>query len=61
MVKAAKSQFVCQSCGAVAARWAGKCVACGEWNTLVEEADVAAAPGSGLARPPRAGPWRSRR
>jgi DNA repair protein RadA/Sms len=50
MVKAAKSQFVCQSCGAVASRWAGKCVACGEWNTLIEEADVAAAPGSGLAR-----------
>ena len=50
MAKAAKSQFVCQNCGAVASRWAGKCVACGEWNTLVEEADVAAAPGSGLAR-----------
>ena len=50
MVKAAKSQFVCQNCGAVASRWAGKCVACGEWNTLIEEADVAAAPGSGLAR-----------
>ena len=50
MVKAAKSQFVCQNCGAVAARWVGKCVACGEWNTLIEEADVAAAPGSGLAR-----------
>jgi DNA repair protein RadA/Sms len=50
MVKAAKSQFVCQSCGAVASRWAGKCVACGEWNTLMEEADVAATPGSGLAR-----------
>jgi DNA repair protein RadA/Sms len=50
MVKAAKSQFVCQNCGAVAARWAGKCVACGEWNTLIEEAGVAAAPGSGLAR-----------
>ena len=50
MVKGAKSQFVCQNCGAVAARWAGKCVACGEWNTLIEEAGVAAAPGSGLAR-----------
>jgi DNA repair protein RadA/Sms len=50
MVKAAKSQFVCQSCGAVASRWAGKCAACGEWNTLIEETDVAAAPGSGLAR-----------
>ncbi len=50
MAKPAKSQFVCQSCGAVASRWAGKCVACGEWNSLIEETDVAAAPGSGLAR-----------
>ncbi len=29
--------FVCQNCGAAYARWAGKCEACGEWNTLVEE------------------------
>ncbi|HYD14793.1 MAG TPA: hypothetical protein VEA77_00190, partial [Hyphomicrobium sp.] len=30
MAKAAKSNFVCQSCGAVSSRWAGKCVSCGE-------------------------------
>ncbi|MBV9997306.1 MAG: DNA repair protein RadA, partial [Caulobacteraceae bacterium] len=30
--------FICQGCGAVAARWAGRCAACGGWNTLVEEA-----------------------
>ncbi|PTW60453.1 DNA replication and repair protein RadA [Breoghania corrubedonensis] len=30
-------QYVCQNCGAVTARWAGKCDACGEWNTIVEE------------------------
>jgi DNA repair protein RadA/Sms len=29
--------FVCQNCGAVTARWAGKCEACGEWNTIAEE------------------------
>ena len=29
--------FVCQNCGAAYARWSGKCDACGEWNTLVEE------------------------
>jgi DNA repair protein RadA/Sms len=29
--------FVCQSCGAASARWAGRCEACGAWNTLVEE------------------------
>ena len=50
MARPAKSQFVCQNCGAVAPRWAGKCEACGEWNTMIEEADVAATPGSGLTR-----------
>ncbi|HET6184362.1 MAG TPA: DNA repair protein RadA [Acetobacteraceae bacterium] len=30
-------RFVCQSCGAVSAKWAGRCEACGEWNTIVEE------------------------
>src|ERR1700756_5188303 len=29
--------FVCQNCGAVTGRWQGKCEACGEWNTIVEE------------------------
>ena len=32
------SIFVCQSCGSVHGKWAGRCDACGEWNTLVEEA-----------------------
>ncbi len=32
-----KSHFVCQSCGAVTARWMGKCPECAEWNTLAEE------------------------
>jgi DNA repair protein RadA/Sms len=34
---ASKSRFVCVECGASAVKWAGKCVVCGEWNTLVEE------------------------
>lgn len=32
-----KKTFFCQNCGAQAAKWAGKCNSCGEWNTLVEE------------------------
>ena len=32
------SQYVCQSCGAVQPKWAGRCEGCGEWNTLAEEA-----------------------
>ena len=31
------NEFVCQSCGAVYPKWQGKCDACGEWNTIVEE------------------------
>ena len=33
----ATSQFVCQECGAAAPKWAGRCDACGGWNTLIEE------------------------
>ena len=31
------TQYHCQSCGTVSPKWAGKCDACGAWNTLVEE------------------------
>lgn len=31
------SHYVCQACGAVSPRWAGRCDACGEWNTIIEE------------------------
>src|ERR1700693_2185217 len=38
--------FICQNCGAAATRWQGKCEACGEWNTLVQEgAERPAGPG----------------
>ncbi len=36
MAKAQKS-YICQSCGAVTSRWAGKCESCNEWNTIQEE------------------------
>ncbi len=32
-----KTMYVCQNCGAVSARWQGKCASCEEWNTIVEE------------------------
>ncbi len=32
-----RASFVCQSCGAVAPRWQGRCDACGAWNSLAEE------------------------
>ena len=31
------TQFTCQACGAVAARWVGRCTSCGTWSSLVEE------------------------
>src|SRR6202012_1967057 len=33
----ASATFVCQTCGATASKWAGKCEACGGWNTITEE------------------------
>ncbi len=32
-----KSKYVCQECGYETPKWMGKCPACNEWNTLVEE------------------------
>ena len=37
MAKKGGSEFVCQNCGSVYPKWQGKCDACGEWNTIVEE------------------------
>jgi len=49
----ASSNFVCQSCGAVASKWSGRCENCGEWNTIVEEPaaiPVAGARGSAMPK-----------
>lgn len=32
-----KTAFFCQNCGAESPKWVGRCPACGEWNTYVEE------------------------
>ena len=32
-----KTAFVCQNCGSQFPKWMGKCSACGEWNSLIEE------------------------
>jgi DNA repair protein RadA/Sms len=59
----AASRYVCQACGAATPKWAGRCEACGAWNTIVEEAveprpgpaAKAAASGRRLAFVPLAG------
>lgn len=40
----ASSRFVCQECGAVTSKWAGKCETCGAWNSIIEEKEEAAVP-----------------
>jgi DNA repair protein RadA/Sms len=32
-----KSSYFCQSCGHQSPKWLGKCPACEQWNTFVEE------------------------
>ena len=52
MAKSASS-FVCQSCGAVSSKWAGRCDNCGEWNSIIEEkgaAPVSGAKGASLPK-----------
>lgn len=39
--------FICNSCGAVQARWMGKCPDCGGWDTLEEHREAAGASVSG--------------
>jgi DNA repair protein RadA/Sms len=39
-------RYVCQSCGAAYPKWSGRCESCGSWNSLAEEADAGAIPGS---------------
>ncbi|NWG71203.1 MAG: DNA repair protein RadA [Parvularculaceae bacterium] len=46
--------YVCQSCGAAYGKWAGRCEACGEWNTIALEASESAPPG-GLGPKPSKG------
>ncbi len=35
-----KTVYVCQSCGHSTGRWVGKCIACDNWDTVVEEIAV---------------------
>jgi DNA repair protein RadA/Sms len=39
-----KTSFTCNACGAAHKKWAGRCEACGEWNSIVEEAALSTGP-----------------
>src|SRR5688572_3173047 len=60
-MKAPKTVFACQECGAQSSKWLGRCSDCGAWNSLVEERPVpegiaAAASGRRYALAATAGP-----
>jgi DNA repair protein RadA/Sms len=40
------ASFTCAACGASYRKWAGKCEACGQWNTIHEEAPLSQGPGA---------------
>ncbi|MBZ0129991.1 MAG: DNA repair protein RadA [Rhodobacteraceae bacterium] len=39
-----RSTFTCNECGAAHKKWAGRCEACGAWNSIVEEAALSTGP-----------------
>ena len=49
-LKAPKTVYACQDCGAQSPKWLGRCPDCGAWNTLVEERAPAPA-AAGAPRP----------
>lgn len=52
--------YRCSECGAAHPKWSGRCAACSEWNTLVEDvdspADSVASLAAGMALAPRSVP-----
>ncbi len=49
MAAKTKSVWFCTSCGNESPKWLGRCPACGEWNTMVEETVVTGKRASGAS------------
>jgi len=49
-MKAKTSVFYCTECGNELSKWAGRCPACGAWNTIVEQASPKIAPAAAKGR-----------
>jgi DNA repair protein RadA/Sms len=45
-----KEVFVCQNCGMASPKWQGQCTSCGEWNTLLAEAQATGPRGASAGR-----------
>ncbi len=41
------ASYSCTACGNVTTKWSGRCDACGEWNTIVEDKGISAGPKKG--------------
>ena len=41
------TSYSCSACGNVTTKWSGRCEACGEWNTIVEDGGLAVGPKKG--------------
>ena len=52
MATKAKTVWYCSSCGNESPKWMGRCPACGEWNTMVEEPKPARSAAGGSASTP---------
>ena len=48
-----KTLFYCTECGNETAKWAGKCSACGAWNTIVEQPEAPKYGGKGTGKTSR--------
>ena len=53
-----KTLFYCTACGNETAKWAGKCPACGAWNTIVEQPEAPRTAGKTPASRGAGGPRR---
>lgn len=51
MANKTKTIWYCNNCGADSPRWEGRCPACGEWNTMIEERSSVKNSKSGIHRP----------
>ena len=46
-----KTVFFCSACGNESPKWAGRCAACGAWNTMQEHIEKPVAPGRAKSAP----------
>ena len=47
----ARTLFYCTECGNEFAKWAGRCPACGAWNSIVEQREPSGGRGGGGRAP----------